>query len=177
MAEAALKIAEPFTMAVRRVLLPDLADRHRFLCTRLAERWTHMQPNFIYGWLQGASGQNEYLFIRSDKAFALFQRKQEIIDPYPWVEEVFVLAEPSNSPDPEHKKIQNEIALAEAAELYVDACRWAMMIRAARMEVDLFTDVPFDDKKNPENKVTVKAKLKQFGRTFEERRLMVRFGS
>lgn len=177
MADPALKIVPPITMAVRRVMLPDLADKNRFLTTRCAERWPHMQPSFIYGWLQQATGMNEYLFVRSNRAFALFQRKRETHDPHPYVEEVFVLAEPSNSPDPDHKRIENEMALAEAADLYVDACRWASSLQASKMEVALFSDVPFDDKKNVDNPNTIKAKLRQYGRTFEERRIMVRFGT
>lgn len=177
MTEPALKVVQPITMSVRRVQLPDLADKNRFLCTRIAERWPHMQPSFINGWLHGITGMNEYLFVRSNRAFGLFQQKRETHDPHPYVEEVFVLAEASNSPDADHKRIENEIAIAEAANLYVDACRWASSLQASKMEVALFSDVPFDDKKNPENQNTIKSKLRQYGRCFEDRRIMVRFGT
>lgn len=164
MAEAALKIAEPFSMSVRRVGLPDLQDKHRFLCARLKERWPHLQDRIIFGWLQGICGMNDFLFVRSERAFALFQKKQEFIDAFPIIEEVFVLAEDSNSPDPEHKRVENEIALDQAFALYDDALRWAQSLRASRIEVGIFC--PFEIKdKDPKNSRTLKLK---FGRLFEE---------
>jgi hypothetical protein len=177
MAEAALKI-EPFTMSVRRVGLPDLQDKGRFLCEELKAHWPHLQDRSILGWLQGISGSNEYLFIRSDKAFGLFQRMQEFIEPYPWVKEIFVLAEQNEmklqpGPDADHVRIQNEMALEQAFGLYDDAKRWMESIRASRIEFGPIS--PFEVKdKDPENKMTLKAK---FGRLFERTLTIYKIGS
>lgn len=167
MAEAALKI-EPFTMSVRRVGLPDLQDKGRFLCEELKQHWPHLQDRTILGWLQGVSGMNEYLFVRTDKAFGLFQRLQEFTDPLPWVKEIFVLAEQNMmklqpGPDADHIRIQNEMALEQAFSLYDDAKRWAESIRASHIEFGPISPFEFRDK-DPENKMTMKVK---FGRVFE----------
>lgn len=180
MAEAALKI-EPFTMSVRRVGMPDIADKSRFLCERLKERWPHLQDRFLLGWLQGLTGSNEYLFIRYDKAIGLFQRVKEFTDRYPRVYERFVIAEldtmkhPKGSEAESQQKTMNDIAISQAAELYSDAFRWAQSIGAAEIDVDHFTDVPVKDKDNPDNPDTIKARLG--GRLFQEAVLFAKVGS
>lgn len=157
MAETALKIDfEPEYVSARRVLRPDLQDKLPWLCKRIKERWPHLQDRQIFGWLVSCSDSNEYLFVRTNKAFALFQMQREFTEPYPWVREWFVFAEtdaakwPKDSDGERFQERENAQAIAEAASLYEDAKRWAEKICADIIEVANVSDVPTGDAKKPE---------------------------
>lgn len=177
MAEAALKLDDEF-FRMRRVARHDLMDKGPWLCKRLKEHWPHMQDRQILGWLQTCCDSNEYLFIRMDKAFLLAQMHREFIEPYPWVKELFCLAETDNSKYPEgsdnenYKKDQNDRARHQALLLYEDLLRWAQSIGANEIIVDKFTDVPLGEKNDKDNPKTIRGRIKQ--RMFEGREIFFR---
>lgn len=151
MSEPALKIEEPY-VRVRPMTRPDLSDKAPFLCRRLREHYPALQDRQTYGWLQACCGNNEYFFVRSDRAYALAHMYRDFLDNRPSVREIFVLAEtddskhPKNSDAEKYQGEQNAIALIEAAELYAAMIRWCQAIGADELIVDKLSDVPLGDK-------------------------------
>lgn len=166
MADAVRKLDDEF-FRMRRVARHDLMDKGPWLCKRLKEHWPHLQDRQILGWLQLCCDSNEYLFIRTDKAFLLAQMYREFVEPYPWVKEMFCLAEmvegnPAKGSDAESwQNEQNASALHQAAILYEDLLRWAQTIGANEIIIDKFTDVPLEDKENKDNTDTIRKRIIQ----------------
>lgn len=181
MAEPALKIVEPAAMSLRRVGMPDLQDKGAWLCRRIKERWPHMQDRQILTWLNSASGANECFFVRYERAFGLFYRIQDVTDPFPRVVEKFVLAETDDHKHPKDSEAEkvaamnNQVAVDQAANLYLDARRWAEGISAMEIEVCNYSDVPSGRKGSPEAEFPHTVK-KRIGRLFAEEILFVKVG-
>lgn len=165
MAEAARNLDDEF-FKMRRVARHDLMDKGPWLCKRLKQHWPHLQDRQILGWLQTCCDTNEYLFIRTEKAFLLAQLYKEFVEPYPWVKEMFCLAEtmegnpPKGSDAETYQKEQNAIAIHQAALLYEDLLRWTQAIGGNEIIVDKFSDVPLEDKENKENRDTIRQRIK-----------------
>ena len=166
MADAALKLDDEF-FRLRRVARHDLMEKGQWLCKRLKERWPHLQNGSLLGWLINCCDSNEYLFIRTDKAFLLAQMQKEFVEPYPWVKELFVLAETSDAKWPKDsdgetfQSQENASAVHQAAVLYEDLLRWAEKIGANEIIVDKFSDVPLEDKENKDNTDTIRKRVPQ----------------
>jgi hypothetical protein len=168
MADAALKI-EPEYHPSRRVARYDLVDYGAFLCKRMKEHWPHLQDRQILGFLQGCSdgpSSNEYLFIRTERAFLLAQSFQEFLEPYPWIKEIFCFAYYDDARYPAEgdsvEKYQREVkdsAVLQAASLYEDLVRWAQKIGANEIIVDKYTDVPVKNDKDIADLRTIKGRI------------------
>jgi hypothetical protein len=177
MAEAALNLDDEF-IRMRRVTRGDLMDKGVWLCKRIKENWPHLQDRQMMGWLMTCCDSNEYLFIRTDKAFLLAQMYREFVEPYPWVKELFVLAEldygnyQKDSDGEAYQNQENARAIHQAATLYEDLLRWAQTIGANEIIVDKFTDVPMEDKDDPKNRDTIRKRVNQ--RLFKAEELFFR---
>jgi hypothetical protein len=171
MGEAALKVEMPWYPS-RRVIRPDIMDRSAWLVRRFRERWPHIQPPQILGFLQGCCDSSEYLFVRTEKAFLLAQVQREFVEPYPCIREWFVWAELTN--DKHAKGSENEAyqvrtnadAIAQAASLYEDLRRWAEKMSANEITVAKYSDVPLGDKDTQDvNTIRRRLGLKMFTNT------------
>lgn len=108
----------------------DIEELGPWLVERLKVRWTHLHERQIGGWLQAAIGVRGFLFIRSEKAVALAQATNKLMQPQQVVEEVFVLA--------------REGGIEEAALLYREFKHWADALGADEVICENLTDVPHD---------------------------------
>ena|ERR1700722_11388349 len=176
MAEAALKI-EPEFHRMSRVLMPDLVDNGAYLCKRIKEHWPQLQDRQILGWLQGCANSNEYLFIRTEKAWLLAQVQREFTEPYPWCKEIFCFAVTDDgnydkgSEGEKYQKDLNADAIMQAASLYEDLIRWAQKICANEIIVDKYTDVPVKNDKDATDMATIKGRM---GRLFKSEEIFAR---
>ncbi len=168
MVEPALKIDTEYFPS-RRVARFDLTDMGAFLCKRMKQHWPHLQDRQILGFLQGCSdgpSSGEYLFIRTDRAFLLAQSFQELLEPSPYVKEIFCFAYYEDARYPadgdtveKYQKHTKESAILQAASLYEDLIRWAQKIGANEIVVDKFTDVAVKDDKDPKSLSTIKGRM------------------
>lgn len=176
MAEAALKIETPYYSS-RRVSRPCLTDMGAWLCKRVREHWPQLQDRQILGWLIGCAESNEFLFIRTEKAFLLAQVQREFVEPYPWVKEIFCLCYTDGgkyekgSEAEQFQKDGNADAIAQGASLYDDLIRWAQKICANEIIVDKYTDVTVKNEKDPTDMSTIKGRM---GRLFKSEEIFAR---
>lgn len=169
----AVKIPEHFNS--RRFYLPDISDKGLWLVERLRARYPHLQDNNIVGWLRGAIDSNEYLFIRTEHAFAMAQMMRETLSPHPIVFERFMLHEEGTT------KEETALYLAEAKYLYGEMMKWAANVGAREVVVEQWTDVKTEDIKDAVAMVKeVLAGMSVTGviaRLFQRTQYVIRLGS
>lgn len=114
----------------RRFGMADLNDMGSWLIDRLQKKFPHLYTRMLSGWLSGAMGSNEFLFLRTDNACGMAVMTNNPMQEQPVVTEVFVLSRNGD--------------LAEAATFYPAFRRWAKQIGASDMVIEQFSDVPHE---------------------------------
>jgi hypothetical protein len=120
------------TYMERSFQLPDLNEKGDWLVARLKERFQSSDGELV-NWLRSVivQGSNEFLFVRTDHAFALAQSVREPMMSGCVVSEQFVLSE---------KGFEDE-----GAYLYSVLYQWAKNLGACEMRIENLTNIPRDD--------------------------------
>lgn len=116
--------------SARRFSVIDLEQMGAWLTTRLLEKYPTQTPQRLRAFLRGCIDSPEYLFLRNNRAVALFQR---ITTPPAFTtvgHEIFVLGQ--------------EDCGTEAEWLYDDAKRWGEANGVERLIVNNLSDVALD---------------------------------
>lgn len=117
---------------------PDLAEMGEWLVWRLRDRYPHVDEHMLAGWLRGEMGNNGVMFLRCGNAVGMATiGHKTILDPKPFIEEVFVLVRgraEDGVPDKE--------SLEHGAEIYRQFAQWASGLGAVEMQVERLSDVP-----------------------------------
>ncbi len=114
----------------RRFGMADLNDMGPWLIDRLQKKFPHLHTRMLSGWLSGAMGSNEFLFLRTDNACGMAALINEPMSAAPVIREVFVLSRNGD--------------LNEASAFYPAFRRWAKQIGASDMVIEQFSDVPHE---------------------------------
>lgn len=74
---------------IHRFDMPDQQDMGQWLYERLREKYLHLNERTYPGWIRGWMVSNDFLFIRTADAVALFERFNVPFDPRPAARELF----------------------------------------------------------------------------------------
>ena len=124
---AALAITIP---PCQRVNLADLQELADFILRKIMVRYPTHNPRAVMGWLMAAIDSNEYFFVRCGPAVAMAQVIRDFLAPME-AREVFVFAP--------------EDSIGHGRALYSDMAQWATNQGAARLVVEVFTDIEHAD--------------------------------
>ncbi len=120
--------------ASRGFNLPDLNEKGQWIVDRLKPRYPHASEGEVVNWLRSitTSGSNDFMFVRTEHAFALAQVTREVMSARPIVIEHFVLVEGEN--------------VDEGGYLYGVIAQWARGLGAYELRVEKISDadVPVD---------------------------------
>lgn len=125
----AIKIIDPAVHVVRRVNLPDLSEKGQWLTERLREKFPGFQDAAIMNYLKSLTLEdNSRTFVRTDRAFGMFEVSMDKMLMKPTILDRFV-------------KIEEGADVSEGQALYDHAARWAKGMGASEILIDPKSDV------------------------------------
>jgi hypothetical protein len=119
------------TDPIRRFTQGDLSTHGQWILKRLLKAYPQQTDRSLVGWLRGLNFDNASLFLSSDHGVALFQVTSVFtLSHKPVIIERFVFA--------------MEGHVAECAEFYTEAEKWAKTQSIEQIIVEEMSDIPHD---------------------------------
>jgi hypothetical protein len=116
---------------IRRFSMGDLSTHGAWLLKRLLNAYPQLNEKYVAGWLRGMLDSNEYLFICTESAVALFQTLSvHSLENKPWIWERFVFCK--------------EGYVMDGAECYKRCHEWAKSMGVEQIIVEQLSDVPHE---------------------------------